>query len=262
MPWLRAASGMPAQRVYQGWTRSLRSRVFGAPPTVDCVCTPTTPGTRTAPCGCSAARTGWRRSKRPFAAGLGRSSRTPWPWPARSATPFALNGSPPNLPELPAQAIDTLRGKRSAELDISQPAGRARLEQLLAEADVLVQGYRPGALDRYGLAPGALAERHPHLSVVTLSAWGTTGPWAARRGFDSLVQCPTGIALAEGADGKPGAMPAQATCLVMPLLSSAMVLVSTAITYPHPRHTRRSASRQSDQLGSPWPNFLPYSSQT
>jgi len=139
----------------------------------------------------------------------------------------------PNLPELPAQAIDTLRGKRSAELDISQPAGRARLEQLLAEADVLVQGYRPGALDRYGLEPGALAERHPHLSVVTLSAWGTTGPWAARRGFDSLVQCPTGIALAEGADGKPGALPAQASCLVMPLLSSAMVLVSAAITNPH-----------------------------
>jgi hypothetical protein len=46
------------------------------------------------------------------------------------------------------------------------------------------------------------------------------------------------------------------------LLSSAMVLVSTAITYPHPWHARRSARRQSDQLGKPWPDFLPYSSQT
>ncbi|MBV9846563.1 MAG: CoA transferase [Kutzneria sp.] len=77
----------------------------------------------------------------------------------------------PHLPEIPAQALDMLSGKRSATLDFSSPDGRTRLEELLAEADVLVQGYRPGALARHGLAPDALAERHPHLSVVTLSAW-------------------------------------------------------------------------------------------
>jgi CoA-transferase family III len=134
----------------------------------------------------------------------------------------------PRLPEIFAQALDTLPGKRSALLDISQPLGRARLEQLLADADVLVQGYRPGALDRFGLAPDALAERHPHLSVVTLSAWGTTGPWAARRGFDSLVQCPTGIALAEGADGKPGALPAQALDHATGYLAAAAAMLALA----------------------------------
>ncbi len=115
----------------------------------------------------------------------------------------------PRLPEMPLHALDTLPGKRSAELDLAEPAGRARLEELLASADLLVQGYRPGALARFGLEPGELAERHPHLSVVTLCAWGPSGPWAARRGFDSLVQCPTGIALAEGDDGRPGTLPAQ-----------------------------------------------------
>jgi len=84
----------------------------------------------------------------------------------------------PSLPEIPAQALDTLPGKRSAQLDVSKPPGRARLEELLASADVLVQGYRPGALARYGLAPETLAERHPHLSVVTLSAWGAAGAGA------------------------------------------------------------------------------------
>ena len=116
----------------------------------------------------------------------------------------------PHLPEIPAQATDTLQGKRSARLDLASPHGRARLEELLAEADLLVQGYRPGALLQFGLGTEALAERHPHLSVVTLSAWGPAGPWSDRRGFDSLVQCPTGIAVIEGNSEQPAAMPAQA----------------------------------------------------
>lgn len=115
----------------------------------------------------------------------------------------------PRLPEIPAHALDTLPGKRSAELDLAESAGRARLDELLRAADLLVHGYRPGALARYGLDPEELSARHPHLSVVTLSAWGPTGPWSSWRGFDSLVQCPTGIALFEGTDGRPGMLPAQ-----------------------------------------------------
>jgi len=116
----------------------------------------------------------------------------------------------PQLPEIPAQAIDTLQGKRSTLLDLSEPAGKARLEELLSQADLIVQGYRPGALARYGLDPGSLADRWPHLSVMTISAWGSSGPWSGRRGFDSLVQCPAGIAAAEGDGQAPGALPAQA----------------------------------------------------
>src|SRR5207249_6667365 len=67
---------------------------------------------------------------------------------------------------------------------------------------------RPHALDRFGLGPQALAERHPGLVVVTLSAWGSRGPWGGRRGFDSIVQAASGIAMVESPDGeRPGALP-------------------------------------------------------
>jgi len=95
-------------------------------------------------------------------------------------------------------------------------------------ADVVVQGYRPGALARYGLAPDDLTERHPHLSVVTLSAWGAAGPWAARRGFDSLVQCPTGIAVAEGDERGPGSLPAQILDHATGYLAAAAALLALA----------------------------------
>ena len=119
-----------------------------------------------------------------------------------------LRLDPPHRPELSLHAYDGLLGKRSALLDLDTDA--ARLDELLGAADVLVHGYRPHALDRFGLTPGALAERHPGLVVVSLSAWGSTGPWGGRRGFDSIVQAASGIAVAESADGdRPGAMPCQ-----------------------------------------------------
>ncbi|MET8245552.1 CoA transferase [Streptomyces sp. NPDC005202] len=114
----------------------------------------------------------------------------------------------PRLPELADQHADTGFGKRSATLDLA--ADRAAFEELLAEADVVVTGYRPGALDRFGLSPEALAERRPGLVVAQLSAWGGYGPWGGRRGFDSLVQVATGIAAIEGSAEQPGALPAQA----------------------------------------------------
>jgi crotonobetainyl-CoA:carnitine CoA-transferase CaiB-like acyl-CoA transferase len=117
----------------------------------------------------------------------------------------------PRLPEDPAALLDTGPGKRHSTLDLADPAQRAAFEELLARADVLVQGYRPGALAAHGLDPDRLAERYPGLVVVTLSAWGAAGPWAFRRGFDSIVQAASGIAaLTADADGSPGVLPAQA----------------------------------------------------
>ena len=121
-----------------------------------------------------------------------------------------LRIDPPAYPELPLHAVDGLLGKRSALADFGTPDGLRLLHELLAAADVLVHGYRPGALDRFGLAPEAIAERHPGLVVISLSAWGDSGPWGDRRGFDSIVQAATGIALVESADGeRPGALPCQ-----------------------------------------------------
>jgi crotonobetainyl-CoA:carnitine CoA-transferase CaiB-like acyl-CoA transferase len=110
----------------------------------------------------------------------------------------------PRLPEDPDAHADTGFGKRSTRLDLADPHDRRTFDELLAQADVVVTGYRPGALDRF-------LTHHPGLIVAQLCAWGWTGEWAARRGFDSLVQAGTGIALTEAASGgHPGALPAQA----------------------------------------------------
>jgi hypothetical protein len=120
---------------------------------------------------------------------------------------------PPASPELPLLALDGGVGKRLARVDLRTPDGAAWLAEQLERADLVVDGYRPGALAPFGLTPDALAERHPHVGYVSLSAWGETGPWGARRGFDSLVQAASGIAHAVrpgDEHGPPGALPVQA----------------------------------------------------
>ena len=122
-----------------------------------------------------------------------------------------LRVDPPHLPEIGWIHLDTGAGKASTTLDLRSRGDRLTLEDLLQTADVVVTGYRPGSLDPFGLSPAALVDRAPGVVVGSVSAWGTTGPWAGRRGFDSIVQAVTGIALAESDDGvRPGALPAQA----------------------------------------------------
>lgn len=113
-----------------------------------------------------------------------------------------LRVDPPDLPEISWQYTDTCQGKYSSLLDLGSVS--AAREALLDSADVLVTGYRPGALERLGLTG------RPGLVHARVSAWGFTGPWAGRRGFDSIVQAATGIAVIEGASAMPGALPAQA----------------------------------------------------
>jgi crotonobetainyl-CoA:carnitine CoA-transferase CaiB-like acyl-CoA transferase len=135
-----------------------------------------------------------------------------------------LRIDPPRMPEAELGILDTCPGKRLAGLDLRERGDAEALERLLAGADVLVQGYRPGALAALGLGEDALAERHPHLTVASLSAWGDAGPWARRRGFDSLVQAACGIAIAEGSADAPGALPVQALDHATGYLIAAAVL--------------------------------------
>src|SRR5690606_27536425 len=86
----------------------------------------------------------------------------------------------PRLPEIPWQHLDTGQGKRSTALDLASAGDRARFEELLSTADVVITGYRPGAFDAIGLSSDALVERRPGLIVGRVSAWGTAGPWARR----------------------------------------------------------------------------------
>lgn len=119
----------------------------------------------------------------------------------------------PQLPSIPWLVIDTGRGKRSAHIDLTRDDGRATLRALLSGADIFSQGYRPQSLARLGFSPEEAARLRPGIVYVTLSAYGTAGPWGQRRGFDSLVQTATGINAAEaaaaGVEG-PKELPCQA----------------------------------------------------
>jgi crotonobetainyl-CoA:carnitine CoA-transferase CaiB-like acyl-CoA transferase len=117
-----------------------------------------------------------------------------------------------DLPAIPWLTIDTGRGKLTTFIDLRRDEGRNRLKALLAQADIFSQGYRPHALADLGFSPEEAARINPGIIFVSLSAYGHVGPWAERRGFDSLVQTATGFNHAEGQaagiDG-PKELPAQ-----------------------------------------------------
>jgi crotonobetainyl-CoA:carnitine CoA-transferase CaiB-like acyl-CoA transferase len=103
-----------------------------------------------------------------------------------------------HLPNIGYQEFDTGHGKLSAYLDLRQPKDLQTLKDLVREADVFSQGYRPGALGNRGLSPEELATLRPGLVYVSLCAFSHVGPWASRRGFDTVVQNVSGITLRQG----------------------------------------------------------------
>ncbi len=123
-----------------------------------------------------------------------------------------LRIDPPGWDE-PGVIPSVTLGKRCARLDLRQPSDRRVFEDLLSSADVLVHGYRPDALLRLGLDTAERRRLRPGLVDVSLDAYGWSGPWQGRRGFDSLVQMSSGIA-AEGmrryGTDRPKPLPVQA----------------------------------------------------
>lgn len=120
-------------------------------------------------------------------------------------------------------------GKHCARLELTKAGDRDQFEQLLATADILVQGYRSDALENLGFGEGKLALQHPELVVVELDAYGWHGPWSQRRGFDSLVQMSCGIAQTGmqyfGKD-KPTPLPVQALDHATGYLTAAAALAA------------------------------------
>jgi crotonobetainyl-CoA:carnitine CoA-transferase CaiB-like acyl-CoA transferase len=118
-----------------------------------------------------------------------------------------------HLPSLRPLVIDTGRGKLSTFLALREAGGRETLAALIRRADVFVQGYRPGAIAALGFGPDEVARIRPGIVYLSLSAYGHAGPWAARRGFDSLVQTASGFNAAEAeafGASEPRPLPAQA----------------------------------------------------
>jgi crotonobetainyl-CoA:carnitine CoA-transferase CaiB-like acyl-CoA transferase len=121
-----------------------------------------------------------------------------------------LKVTAPHLPHSGAFELDTGIGKRAAHLDLRNARDVETLRGLARSADVFSQSYRPGALAGRGFAPEDLAQLRPGIVCVSLSAWGGTGPWRDRRGFDTIVQTVSGMALAMGDGAKPKYLPVSA----------------------------------------------------
>ncbi len=115
--------------------------------------------------------------------------------------------SGPHLPFHAGSSLDTGHGKINAFVDLRDDSGAERLRQLVRQADIFTQAYRPGSLAARGFSPEALAELRPGIIYVSLCAYSHDGPWRDRRGYDTLVQSVTGIADEEGGDGPPRHMP-------------------------------------------------------
>jgi crotonobetainyl-CoA:carnitine CoA-transferase CaiB-like acyl-CoA transferase len=123
---------------------------------------------------------------------------------------------------------DTGHGKRSAVLDLKSADGAATLRTLIGGADVFSQGYRPGALTALGFAPEAAAKLRPGIIYVSMSAFGTRGPWQARRGYDSVVQSVSGFCDEVAVDGEPRFLPVSALDYVTGYLAAFGVCVALA----------------------------------
>lgn len=115
---------------------------------------------------------------------------------AHGADVLLISG--PDLPAIPWLTIDTGRGKLASFVELKSEQGQGVLRDLLVQADIFSQGYRPRSLAGLGFSPEDAARVNPGIVCVSLSAYGHTGPWAERRGFDSLVQTATGFNHAEG----------------------------------------------------------------
>jgi crotonobetainyl-CoA:carnitine CoA-transferase CaiB-like acyl-CoA transferase len=121
-----------------------------------------------------------------------------------------LKISAAHLPHSGLVELDTGIGKRSAYVDLRSNKGVDALRTLVANAHVFSQSYRPGALDRRGFSPEDLAGLRPGIVCASLSAWGESGPWRGRRGFDSIVQAVSGMAHASGDGTRPRLLPVSA----------------------------------------------------
>ena len=117
----------------------------------------------------------------------------------------------PHLPNIDAIA-DTSRGKLSTHIDLNKSTGAESLRALSGDTHLFLESYRPGGLAGRGFSPGELASIRPGIVYVSLSAYGHEGPWAGRRGFDSLVQTASGFNIAEAkaaGESTPRSLPVQ-----------------------------------------------------
>ncbi len=116
----------------------------------------------------------------------------------------------PHLPQVPAFVRDTSHGKRSCFLDMDDQTQASQLKHLVKDADIFIDGYRPGRLDAHGFGRDTLMKLRPGLIHISVNCFGSGGPFASRAGWDQVAQAVTGICHTEGqlnGKGVPKLMP-------------------------------------------------------
>ena len=121
------------------------------------------------------------------------------------------------------------RNKMSAALDLRNPAAKAALLALVEQADVFIESFRPGTLEKMGLAPDALLARNPRLIVVRVSGFGQTGPYAELPGFGTLVEAMSGLAARTGFPDREPLLPPLALADMIAGLTGAMATVTALL---------------------------------
>ncbi|MDQ2876890.1 MAG: CoA transferase [Actinomycetota bacterium] len=128
------------------------------------------------------------------------------------------------------------RNKLSATCDLRSPDGQALLRRLLARADVLVENFRPGTLERWGLSPEALWEVNPGLVITRVTGYGQTGPYAPRAGFGSIGEAMGGIRYVMG---EPGGVPVRAGISLGDSLAAVFACLGTLVALHHRERSGR-----------------------
>ena len=137
-----------------------------------------------------------------------------------------LNVTSKNLPYIDPFVVDTGHGKRNTFLNLLTREGKRSLMNLLPQADVFSQGYRPGKIAALGFSPKVLAERRPGIIYVSINCYGHTGPWKNRPGWEQMAQSVVGVALKQGTDTTPKVIAAAPSDYITGHLAALGVMVA------------------------------------
>jgi crotonobetainyl-CoA:carnitine CoA-transferase CaiB-like acyl-CoA transferase len=148
----------------------------------------------------------------------------------------------PNVPFVPAFVVDTGHGKRQAHADFTDAAQLAALREVALAADVVVQGYRPGVVARYGLDEDSLRSDGFRGVFASVSAFGHEGPWSDRAGWEQLAQSASGLCLDPLGDDKPVMLPCAATDYTTGFVAAAGIMEALDAALVDGRSRRVDAS--------------------
>jgi crotonobetainyl-CoA:carnitine CoA-transferase CaiB-like acyl-CoA transferase len=148
----------------------------------------------------------------------------------------------PDVPFVPAFVVDTGHGKRQAFADLEDPVERDRLRVVAREADVVVQGWRPGVVDRFGLDEASLRADGFAGLYGSVCAYGHDGPWATRAGWEQLAQSTSGLCHDPLGDDRPTLLPCAATDYTTGFVLAAGVMRALAASLDDGRARRLEAS--------------------